>query len=154
MRDSKFTPTCGERLRDPVDDRGEGHAARCVRLRIEENLYMYDSLFVGFAQVRPGERVKIFFVAQHCRARVIHIEKGLQIGKLIGVLQRLHRGIPQFYCMLLGEVEHHLRFERALDVQMQLRFRKRANEVFDGMHGIRSSALIVVSSLQRLPRTN
>jgi hypothetical protein len=57
---------------------------------------------------------------EHCGPLVVDVEEGLQIIKLVRGTHLLDRGKRQLDTILLGEREHQLRFECALDVDMQL----------------------------------
>ena len=61
-----------------------------MSLRVEENLRMHDAFIMHFAQIRPRQVVKILLAAQHIRAGVVHIQKRLQIGKVVGRAERFH----------------------------------------------------------------
>jgi hypothetical protein len=105
-----------------------------VRLRIEEDFRVHDSLRVSFAQVGLGQLMKVISVAQYGGAVIIDVEKCLQVCETIGPAQFLHRGMRQNYAVLLCKPKCELRFERALDVHMQFRLGK-PNDVFlCGLH--------------------
>src|SRR3546814_18553555 len=95
-----------------------------MALRIEEDLGMADVVLRDAAQVGQGEIVEILLGEQHRHALVVEVEKILQAGESIGRAQRLDVGVGQGNAVALSEGEHHLRLQRAFDVQVKLRLRQ------------------------------
>jgi hypothetical protein len=84
---------------------------------------------MGPAEIGPGQEVKIVLVAQDIGARIVDIEKGLQIGKLVGAPQIVDTRVRQPYSMLRGQLKGKLGLERALDMHVELRLRQSSNEL-------------------------
>ena len=112
----------------------EGDAARGVGLRVEEQLGMDDIVVVRALEVGDGEIEEVLLVDQRRRAGVIQVEKALQVGEGVGGARGLHAVPRQRHAVTAREREHHLRLERALDVQVQLGLGQGADEGFE-VHG-------------------
>ena len=100
--------------------RVQGHAARRVRLRVEENLgahYVFRSCprKIGARQV-----VKILFLQQHAGALVVQVQERLQAAEGVGPAQALDVGIGQGDAVAARQREAHLGLQRAFDVDVQL----------------------------------
>src|SRR3546814_6953096 len=99
-----------------------------MALRIEEDLGMADVVLRDAAQVGQGEIVEILLGEQHRHALVVEVEKILQDGESIGRAQRLDVGVGQGNAVALREGEHHVRLQRAFDVQEKHRLRQARSE--------------------------
>ncbi len=110
----------GQRVAKTVDDRGEGHAAAGVSLRIEEDFHVAHPLGRHPVEVGQGEIAEILALHQHLHALVVDVEEILQAGEVVGRAQRLHRGMGELDAVARGDGKHQLRLEGALDVQVQL----------------------------------
>ena len=118
-----------ERAVDARDRRLEGHAAVGVGLRIEEDLGVPDAVGVRPLEIGPGQVVEVALDEEHLRALVVDVEKVLQPGELVGPADLAHGAEAQRHPVALRDLEHQLRLERALDVQVQLGLGKVPNEV-------------------------
>ncbi len=96
-----------------------------MRLRVEEDLGVHDALLARATEIHVGQLGEIVFGAEHVHPGVVEVEERLQVGELVGAPQRLDRRVGQRHAVALGEREDQLRLERALDVQVELRFRDR-----------------------------
>ena len=123
-----------DRLRQSVDDGGEGDAARGVALRIEEHLDIAHILRPRPGQVRPGEIVEILLGPQHRHALIVEVEEILQVGEAVGLAQRFDRVVGQRDAVAQRQREHQFGLEAALDVDMQLRLRQLVGEGRDIGH--------------------
>ena len=103
----------------PADDRLEADPAAGVRLRIEEDLGVYDVLGAGLAEVGHGQVVEVLLDQQHGHALVVPDQERRQVGEGVRGPHRLHGGIRQVDVVARGEVELELGLQGALDVQMQ-----------------------------------
>lgn len=124
-----------QRLRNTIDDGCEGNAAARVGLRIEEDLDVADVLVMGPFQVGHRQIEEIDPVQEHGCTLVVEVEEILQVGKIVSRAGRLDRGVGKGDTVAFGEREHHLRFQGPFDVQMQFRFRQRADELAGRGHG-------------------
>ncbi len=118
-----------------ISDSSKRHAALCMRLRIEEHLDMDDIVFLGALQIRESHVMEVLLGAQHIHALIIKVQEFLKIVEIIGRLglfQRLERNLD---LIALGQRHHHLRFETAFDVQVQLSLGQARDEIFVGGHG-------------------
>ena len=116
-----------------LDDRAHGHAARRVGLWVEEDFGAHHTVGRRPLQIGPSQVVEIGFGAQHRSARVIDVQKTLQIAEGVSGAHRVHVGIWQAHAIALGQGEHQLRLQRAFDVQVQLRFGQGAQPVAQGL---------------------
>src|SRR5260370_33399971 len=119
MCDAQGPSRIGQGSTDTADDGIKRHTAGGVRLWIKENLDVHDAVRMGSVQVGRRERMEVALIAKDVRPRIINIQERLQVRKTVGLAQRFDRRIAEGYSVFAGEVEHHLRLERALDVQMQ-----------------------------------
>ncbi|MCY1518135.1 hypothetical protein D9M68_528430 [compost metagenome] len=118
-----------------VDHRLHRHAARRVRLRVEEHLGVHHLVGRGALQVGPGHVVEVLLLEQHARAGVVDVEKALQVGEGVGAAQLFHAGIRDRDTVSLREREDQLGLERAFDVHVQLGLGHGAQQLgqaFDG----------------------
>ena len=70
---------------------------------------------------------------------IIHVEEVLQTSKSIGSPQRINVWIGKPDLVPLGKRKHHSGFERALQMNVQLRFWQRTGEGQRSGHGSSSS---------------
>ena len=105
---------------DAGDHRLERDAAIRVRLGIEEDLGVAHALASGPNQIGPGQVIEVLFLEKYAAARVIDVEEGLQVAENISVAHVLDRGIGQRNSVSACQLEHQLRLECALDVEMEL----------------------------------
>jgi hypothetical protein len=94
-----------------------------MRLRVEKDLGVNDVIGRGTAQVCKRQVMEVLLVQQHARARIVDVEKRLQIPELVRGAQRFDRVIRKTDMVALGQRERELGFERAFDVQVQFGFR-------------------------------
>src|SRR5438874_6764202 len=125
-----------ERPVDAGDDGFEGNAPVGVGLWIEEDLGVTHALRGGPLQVGPGQVVKIQLLKEYMAARVIDVEERLQVAEDVGTSNVFDRRIRQADAISPCQLEHQLRLERPLDMQMQLRLRESRGEAGD-VHGRR-----------------
>ena len=97
-------------------------------LWIEENLRVADPVGHRFPQVGHGEVVKILFGLQSLRSGIIQVQERLQIFKFIGLSNFFHALVGQGNAVFIRQGQHHLRFQRAFDVQVQFGLREIANK--------------------------
>src|SRR2546421_7753071 len=109
-----------ERPVDASDHRLERDTAVRVRLGIEEDLGMAHALAGGPGQVGPGEVVEVLLFEQYAAARVIDVEEGLQVAENVGPADVRDRGVRQGNGVSACQLEHQIRLEGALDVEMEL----------------------------------
>ncbi len=117
-----------QRAPQTVDDRFESDATASMALRIEEDLGVAHVLCRRPPQVRHGEGVEVLLLQQSLHALVIEVEEVLQIAEVIGGLQGGDAVVPQGDAVAPGELEHQLRLEAALDVDVQLGLRDAGDE--------------------------
>ena len=123
-RRSRLRFRIGLRAGQARDHRLERDAARRVALRIEEELDIADILAGGLAEIVHRQVVEIRLGQQHRHALVVEVEEILQVGEGIGAAQRLDMSIGEADVVALGEREHQLRLQAALDMDVQLRLRQ------------------------------
>lgn len=128
-RDVQLLPARIEGGSDPGEHRLEGHASLGVNLRVEEDLGVDDVVLAGLQQIGPREVMKVRFPQEDSRTLVVDVQEGLQVAESISRASFLHRGVTQRNSVPLSQLEHELRFERALDVHVELGFRKPVYEV-------------------------
>jgi hypothetical protein len=82
-----------------VDDGLHRHAARGVRLRVEEHLGVHHVVGRGaLEQVGPGHVEEVLLLQQHAGAGVVDVQEALQVGEGVGLAQvldaRVRDGTP------------------------------------------------------------
>ncbi len=105
---------------EPLHEGGEGDPPLGVRLRIEEDLCAPHVLTVHAEQVRPHEVVEVLLGPEHVGSLVVDVQERLQVGELVGGPDVPHVREVEGHAVPLRQLEHHLRLERALDVEVQL----------------------------------
>ena len=110
----------GQRSVDAVHHRREVDAAVGVGLRIEEDLRVAHALVRRAPQVRRREVGEVLLGHEHGAARVVQVEERLEIVEHVRRAHRLDVRVRQRDAVARRELEHQLRLERALDVQVQL----------------------------------
>ena len=118
--DAKPIASVVERPVDASDHRLERNPAIRMRLGIEEDLGVAHALASGPNQIGPGQVIEVLFLEKYAAARVIDVEEGLQVAENISVAHVLDRGIGQRNSVSACQLEHQLRLECALDVEMEL----------------------------------
>ena len=98
-----------------------GHAARSMRLRVEEKLGVRYVIHSCSRKVGAAQIVKILFMQQHAGTGVVDVEKALQVGEGVGAAQRFNAGVGQLHAIALGQGKDHLGLQRAFNVDVQLR---------------------------------
>ncbi|MCY1225920.1 hypothetical protein D9M72_381320 [compost metagenome] len=114
-----FGARLGQGIGDAVDHHADGHAARGMGLRIEEDLGVADVVGDGALDVVHGHVEEIFLGQQHAGAGVVDVQERLQVGKGVGGAQRLDAGVGQRHLVALRQPEDQFRFKRAFDMHMQ-----------------------------------
>jgi hypothetical protein len=71
-------------------------------------------------QVGRRHVVEILFLEQHAGARIVDVEERLQVAEIVGGTQRLDRVIGKGNGVSLRQCKYQFRFERSLDVDVQL----------------------------------
>jgi len=107
---------------DTVNDHMHGHVARGMRLRVEEYLGVMDVVGKRARHISGRHVVEILLGEQHAGARVIQVEKRLQIVEGVGGTYFFHRRIRQLHAVALSQCKHQFGFERAFDVDVQFSF--------------------------------
>ena len=100
-----------------------------VRLRVEEDLGPHDAVGVHSFQVGVHQIVEVPLCDQNGRALVVDVEEALQVGERVGGADRVDVGEREHDSIARCELEHHLGFERSLDVDVELSLRQAAGEV-------------------------
>jgi hypothetical protein len=126
-----------------VDHRLHRHAARGVRLRVEEHLGVHHVVGRGALQVSPGHVVEVLLFQQHARAGVVDVQEALQVGEGVGAAQFFDAGIRNGHAVALREREDQLGFERAFDVHVQLGLGHGAQQFGEAVGGDAVEALVV-----------
>ncbi|AJW78237.1 hypothetical protein VO01_03050 [Clavibacter michiganensis subsp. insidiosus] len=119
-RDAVAHARVAERVEEAVEHVVDGDAAGRVRLRVERHLDVPDPVGRGPLQVRGREVVEVAAGAEDRGARVVEVEERLQVGEGVARAEVLDARVRQVDAVALGQLEHQLRFERPLDVQVQL----------------------------------
>ena len=141
VRDAEVALPRQQCAADSADHALQRDTAPRVRLRVKEDLHMDHALLMGTAKVGGGEGVEVGRVAQQVGAGVIDVQKRLQVGEPIRLPHRLDAGIRQRDAMFGRQFERHFRFQRTLDVQVQLRLGEPHDEILHGDgHGHRLAA--------------
>ena len=120
-RDPRFGLSVGHGRREALHEHVEANAPLGVGLRVEEHLRPAHPVGARPAQVGGHQVVEVLLALQHRRALIVDVQERLQIGERVG---GPHRGLireRQRHPVAPGQLEQHLRLQRPLDVQMQLR---------------------------------
>jgi hypothetical protein len=80
---------------------------------------MHNAIGLGAQKVGPGHVKEILLGNQDSGSGVIQVQKGLQVGELIGGVQAGLIGIGQRNVIALGQLEDQVRFQRAFNMKMQ-----------------------------------
>ena len=115
--------------RDAVDDGLERHAARGMRLRVEEDLRVADIVGVRAGQVRHRHVVEVLLGQQDTCAGVINVQERLQIGESVRLTQRFDRCVGKCHPIPLRQLKNQLGLERAFNVDVQFCLRHRLQQV-------------------------
>ena len=134
--DAEFRLAAFQRREDAVGDDAERHAARRMRLRIEEHLDMAHIVGRRALQVGPGEVVEIFLGAQNLHALVIEVEELLQVREIVGGLRLVQCLEAQVDPVARRQLHHQLGLEAAFDMQVKFSLGQALDEVALG-HGSR-----------------
>ena len=118
-----------------VDHGLHAHAARGVRLRVEEDLGVHHVVGCRTAQVGPGHVVEVLLLQQHAGAGVVDVQEALQVGEGVGAAQLLHARVGNLHAVALGQREDQLGLERALDVDVQLGLGHAAQQLGQALGG-------------------
>jgi hypothetical protein len=100
-----------------------------VRLRVEEDLGVAHALVDGLPEIGEGQFVEVPLVEQHPRALVVEVKEGLQVSEVVGPTNLLHGAVAEPHPVASGDLEHHLGFQGAFDVDVQLRLRHLPQEL-------------------------
>ena len=120
-----------ERAPDAPDHGRERDAAVGVGLGVEEDLGVTHPLGVGAGKVGEREVEKVLLLEENAGPRVVDVEEVLEVREGVGRPHLFDGGIGQARSVALRNREHQVGFERALDVQVQLRLRQGGDEVTD-----------------------
>lgn len=102
--------------------RRELDAAPGVGLRVEKDLGVTHVVGHRPLQVRPGQVVEILRRVQYGGARVINVEKRLQVAEVVGRANFVFAVPRQSDTVPLRKLHHQPGLECSLDVQVQLGF--------------------------------
>jgi hypothetical protein len=142
-----LTPQLRQRLHagavQAVNDRFDRHAARGMRLRVEEHLGVHHVVGGGALQVSPGHVEEVLLLQQHAGAGVVDVQEALQVGEGIGLAQLLDAGVGNAHAVALREREDELGLQRAFDVHVQLGLGHGAQQVGQAVGGDAVEARVV-----------
>src|SRR5262249_13853636 len=93
-----------------------------------EDLDLPDVLLAAAREVGAGEVGEVLDRVQHRRALIVEIEEILQLREAVSLAQRLDGVIGELDPVAPGKRQHHLRLQRAFDVEVQLAFRQLRDE--------------------------
>ena len=97
---------------------------------------MPDAVPPGLVQIGGSQGAKILLIPQHPRPLVVKIKKRLQILELVCPSQPLGIGKLQLCPVFFGQGEYHFRFQRSLQMQVQLRFGDSRRQPVQGTHTV------------------
>ena len=103
-----------------VGRHGEGYVPGGVCLGVEEHFGVDDAVGRRPRAVGEGEVVEVSLGPQHVGPLVVEVEEVLQAGEAVGGPERLDARERQGDAIPPRQGEQHLRFEAALDVDVQL----------------------------------
>ena len=109
----------GHAGQQPVHHHVEGYAAIGMGLRVEEDLGMDDVVSRDAVEIGGREILEILLGPQDVRALIIDIEKVLQVRETVGRAHRLDAVERDRHPVALGQREHQLGLEAALDMHVQ-----------------------------------
>ena len=89
-------------------------------LRVEEHLGVDHALGGRPLEIGQGELVEVLLGDEHGAAGVVEVEEGLEVGEDVGLPHGFDVGVGQVDAVAVGQGEHHLRLERAFDVEVEL----------------------------------
>ncbi|MNI33084.1 hypothetical protein D3C73_870120 [compost metagenome] len=118
-----------------LDHHAEGHAPVGVGLGIEEDFGVAHIVGGGALEIGEGQVLEILSRQQHGGARVIDVEKVLQVGEVIGRAHGLDAVIGDGDAVAPGQLEHQLGLEAAFDVEVQFGLRQAGDEGVEVGHG-------------------
>src|SRR2546430_2721482 len=95
---------------------------------------MTHALAGGAAQVGEGQVVEVLLSNQDPAASVIDVEERLQIAEDVGSADLVDGSVGKADPVPARQLEHQLWFERALDMEVQLRFGQRSGEAAEIAH--------------------
>src|SRR5215471_5108329 len=134
--DSQPLPFLGERAVNAADDCREGDSPRRVGLRVEEDLGVAHAVGLRAREVGRGQVEEVALLDEDLGPLVVDVEKRLEVAEPVGLAHLLRRGEAERDPVAPRELEHHLRLEGPLDMEMQLRLRyalrERAHRAFEG----------------------
>jgi hypothetical protein len=149
--DAEFGTPLFERTLQAVDDGVEGDAALGVCLRVEKDLRVQHVILLATQQVSPAQVEKILLLDEDIGALVVDIEEGLQVAELVGGSDFVGRSEGYFDAIAPRQLEHQLRLEAALDVQVQFDLGQFTNESFHKRQSSHKNAFPVIEG-KRTPR--
>lgn len=100
-----------------------------VRLGIEEDLSVAHPVGCRPAQIGRHQLCEVVLRLQHLGGLVVDVEKRLQIVELVSSSHFFNRAERQRHAVALPHLEHHLRLEGSLDVNVQLGLGKAPDEI-------------------------
>ena len=112
-----------------------GHAALGVGLRIKEHFGVDHVVGGGALQIGPGHIVEVLLVQQDAGPGVVNVQKALQIGEGVGGAQSLYVGVGQLHAVACSECKNQFGLQRAFNVDMQLGFGHRAQQLGQAVGG-------------------
>lgn len=116
------------------DHRVERNAARGVGLRVEHDLGMDHAIGCRAIEISRGKVVEVALGAQYFRTLIIDIEKVLQPREAVGGANLIDARERDRDLIALGQCEHQLRLEAALDMKMELSLGQASDEAVEIGH--------------------
>ena len=104
----------------PATTSSNGTPRDRVCLRVEEHLDMADAIGAGALEVGAGKVVEVALRSQHIHCRVVDGEEAGQRVEQVGRLDLFDGALPDVDAIALGELELERRFQRALEMDVQL----------------------------------
>lgn len=118
-------------FKQTVEHRVEIQTIRAhMHLRIEEDLRVLDPIRVRPCEIGDHEVFEIILRLERPHQRIIEVEERLQVFELILGLELVDARPPQCNPVALGQRQCQIRFERPLDMQVQLAFRHCCERLF------------------------
>lgn len=118
-------------FKQTVEHRVEIQTIRAhMHLRIEEDLRVLDPIRVRPCEIGEHEIFEIILRLERPHQRIVEVEERLQIFELILGLELVDARPRQCNPVALGQRQCQIRFERPLDMQVQLAFRHCCERLF------------------------
>ena len=129
------------------------HSAGQVGLRIQHDFGVPDARNSSPGEVGTGHVGEVLLRLQHGHVGVVQVQEGLQVGELIACAQLVQVRIGKLDSVPFRQGEDQLRFQRPLDVEVQLRHRQQLAGFFgNGFFGFSLSGLRALGFRELDPR--